>query len=276
MPSRALPATTENHWFQLASTLKSNRQKRSREKMFFVEGVRSINQLRGTSAWQVAALLYCPEKRLSGWAQDVLRDIPDAQRLELSPPLMEKLSDREEGSEMLALVRMPDRSAAEVRPSAAACVVVLDRPGNPGNLGSIMRSCDAFGAAGVLVTGHAVDPYDPLAIRASAGAFFSMPVARVDGHEEFDAWLAGCLQACPGLRVIGTSAKANGPVHLSALTGAVVLLFGSETTGLSPWLKSKCHEMVGIPMRGVASSLNLAAAVTAILYERDRQRRIHA
>jgi TrmH family RNA methyltransferase len=268
--------TTENHWFQLAQALKDNRQKRSREKLFFVEGVRSINQLRRNPAWQVHALLYSPEKRLSGWAHDVLQDIPDAQPLELSAPLMEKLSDREEGSEMLALVRMPDRSALDVRPTADACVVVLDRPGSPGNLGSIIRSCDAFGAAGVVVTGHSVDQYDPVVIRASAGAFFSVAVARADSHEEFDEWLAECRAACPGLRALGTSAKADGPMHQAALAGPVVLLFGSETMGLSEWLKSRCEELIGIPMRGAASSLNLAAAVTATLYERDRQRRTNA
>jgi tRNA G18 (ribose-2'-O)-methylase SpoU len=276
MPARALPVTAENGWFQLASTLKTNRQKRLREKMFFVEGVRSINQLRTSTSWQVVALLYCPQRRLSGWARDVLRDIPDAQRLELSAPLMEKLADREEGSEMLALVRMADTAAQDVCPTTDACVLVLDRPGNPGNLGSIVRSCDAFGAAGIIVTGHAVDRFDPQVIRASAGAFFSQRIATIEGHEAFDAWVAGCLDGCAGMRVLGTSAKANRPVHSCDLTGPVVMLFGNETTGLSPWLRSRCREIVGMPMRGVASSLNLASAVTAILYERDRQRRTHA
>jgi TrmH family RNA methyltransferase len=276
MPMRALPVTVENHWFQLAGTLKTNRQKRAREKLFFVEGVRSINALRGSSSWQVTALLYCPGKRLSGWARDVLGDFPDAQRLELSVALMEKLSDREEGSEILALVRMPDVSPRDVRPSTAGCVVVLDRPGNPGNLGSIIRSCDALGAQGIIVTGHAVDPFDPLVIRASAGAFFSQRIARVNEHDSFDAWLSDCALSCPGLRIVGTSARAERPVYASDLRGPAVLLFGNETTGLSPWLKSRCQDLVGIPMRGVASSLNLAASVTAILYERDRQRRNHA
>jgi tRNA G18 (ribose-2'-O)-methylase SpoU len=276
VPPHPLPVTAENRWFQLAATLKTNRQKRSREKQFFVEGVRSINALRGSPSWQVTALYYCPGKRLSGWARDVLGDFPDAQRLELSRELMEKLADREEGSEMLALVRMPDLSPRDVRPSGNGCVVVLDRPGNPGNLGSIVRSCDAFGVEGIVMTGHAVDPFDPLVVRASAGAFFSQRIVRVDEHAALEGWLAECSKACADLRVVGTSARAERPVERSDLRGAVVLLFGNETTGLSPWLKSRCHEIVGIPMRGVASSLNLAAALTAVLFERDRQRRVDA
>jgi tRNA G18 (ribose-2'-O)-methylase SpoU len=276
LTARALPVTTENHWFQLALALKENRQKRSREKMFFVEGVRSINQLRKNPSWEVRALLYCPERRLSGWASDVLVDLPGAQRLELSAALMEKLADREEGSEMLALVAMPATALEDLRPSADACVVVLDRPGNPGNLGSIIRSCDAFGAAGIIITGHAVDPYDPLVVRASAGAFFSQKIAYADTNEAFDAWLTGVIREEPRTLIVGTSAKADSPVDAVDLAGPCVLLFGSETMGLSAGMKARCQKVVVMPMRGVASSLNLAAAVTAILYERDRQRRAHA
>ena len=276
MPARALPVTSENHWFQLALTLKTNRQKRSREKLFFVEGVRSINQLRGNPAWRVQTLLYCPQRRLSGWARDVLRDCPDAKRLELSAELMEKLADREEGSEMLALVGMPETKLEDLPAARDSCIVVLDRPGNPGNLGSIIRSCDVFGAAGIVVAGHAVDPYDPLVVRASAGAFFSQLIAQADTNERIGAWLTRIGREAPGTRIVGTSARANRMIDDVDLSGPVILLFGSETMGLSAWMKSRCHELVGMPMRGVASSLNLAAAVTAVLYERDRQRRKHA
>jgi len=166
--------------------------------------------------------------------------------------------------------------AAAVMPRGEGCVVVLDRPGNPGNLGSILRSCDAFDALGIVMTGHAVDPFDPVVIRASAGAFFSRRIVPIADHESFAAWLAACRAACPGLAVLGTSEKAALLLPRADLTGPRVLAFGNEATGLSPWLTSLCGGMVGMPMRGVASSLNLACAVTAVLYERDRQRRNNA
>ncbi|HEY9594535.1 MAG TPA: TrmH family RNA methyltransferase, partial [Spirochaetia bacterium] len=76
-----------------------------------------------------------------------------------------------------------------------------------------------------------------------------------------------------GVRVIGTSAKATEPLTALDLGGPLLLCFGSETMGLSRWLKGRCNALGGIPMRGVASSLNLACAVTAVLFEADRQRR---
>ncbi len=276
MPHPALPVTTENHWFQLALALKSNRQKRHRERLFFVEGVRSLNQLRGRPGWTVRALLFCPQRRLSGWARDVLRELSGATLLEVAAHLMDRLADREEGSELLALVEMPRTGLDDLTVGEDGCVVVLDRPGSPGNLGSIIRSCDAFGAAGIIVAGHAADPYDPLAVRASAGAFFAQRLAHADSIERLDAWLARTCRRNPRTRVVGTSAHAERTIDAADLSGPIVLLFGSETMGLSARLVSRCGEMVGMPMRGVASSLNLAAAVTAVLYERDRQRRLHA
>jgi 23S rRNA (uridine2479-2'-O)-methyltransferase len=270
METRTLPVRSENQWFQLAQTLKTNRQKRWRKRLFFVEGVRSINQLRGSGRWRAEALLSCGERRLSGWAHDILREVPAPTHLELTAALMDKLSDREEGSEIIALVRMP-----EERPPAAAPglrVVLLDRPGNPGNLGSIIRSCDAFGIPDVVITGHAVDPYDPAAIRASAGAFFSRTVTRIEEQADLDAWLAGLERGVPGLSIVGTSAKAARMVTAMDLTVPLVLCFGSETMGLSAWLKSRCHALAGIPMLGASSSLNLACAVTAVLFEMGRQR----
>jgi 23S rRNA (uridine2479-2'-O)-methyltransferase len=272
MDTRTLPVHSENQWFQLAQTLKTNRQKRRHERLFFVEGVRSINQLRGGGRWQAEALLYCPERRLSGWAHDILNEVPAPTHLQLTPALMDKLSDREEGSEIIALVRMPRSASADIPVGAGTLTVLLDRPGNPGNLGSIIRSCDAFGVTGIVITGHAVDPFDPLVIRASAGAFFTQTTAHLPEQAELDAWLGRLEAGVPGLCIVGTSAKAARPVSDFDLTVPLVLCFGNETMGLSAWLKTRCHGLAGIPMQGTASSLNLACAVTAFLYETARQR----
>jgi 23S rRNA (uridine2479-2'-O)-methyltransferase len=272
MGARTLSVHSENQWFQKVQTLKTNRQKRSACRQFFVEGVRSINKLRGASRWKAAALLYAGGRRLSGWARDVLSEIDAQVHLELAPVLMDKLSDKEEGSEILAVVEMPDTRPADIAPGVDGVVVLLDRPSNPGNLGSIIRSCDAFGVRGILVTGHAVDVYDPAVIRASAGAFFNVPVARAEGPAAVDSWLAGLDSTGGPLRVIGTSAKAELAIGDCDLAPPLVLCFGNETMGLSENLKQRCRELAGIPMKGTATSLNLACAVTAVLYEADRQR----
>ena len=107
MTTRTLPVETENQWFQLVQTLKNNRQKRRHEGLFFVEGVRSINQLRGNPRWQAEALLYAEGRRLSGWAHDVLTEVASSYHLVVKKDLMNKLSDREESSEIIAVVKIP-------------------------------------------------------------------------------------------------------------------------------------------------------------------------
>lgn len=272
MSPRILPVSTENQWFQRVETLKNNRAKRRQLGQFFVEGVRSINQLRGNPRWRTEALLYPAGRRLSGWAMDVMAELDPPDLLEVAPPLMEKLCDREEGSELIAIVRMPERGVPPAASGPAGLAVVLDRPGNPGNLGSILRSCDAFGADALVITGHAVDLYDPLVIRASAGAFFSQPAAVLEEQAALEAWLKSLEAASTGLRILGTSAKAEKPVTDFDLAAPTVLCFGSETMGLSRRFKERCHDLATIPMRGAASSLNLACAVTAVLFEAARQR----
>ena len=271
MTPRTTPVSSRNQWFQRAEALKRDRTKRRRERLFFVEGVRSINAMRANGGWQVDAYLYAGGRRLSKWAQEVLAESQAATHLELAPALMAALSDKEDTSEVIALVRMPDPERALPLPSVGHPVVLLDRPSNPGNLGSIIRSVDAFAGMGIVITGHSVDPYDPQVIRASAGAFFSVPVAALEQSVEIEAWLKGAREACPGLKVAGTSAKASQDTSQCDLSGPLVLCFGNETLGLSAGLKSRCDMLARIPMAGVASSLNLACAVTAFLYEARRQ-----
>ncbi len=269
---RTLPVHSENQWFQRASALKTNRQKRRACRQFIVEGVRSINRLRNQTRWRTAALLYPAGRRLSGWARDVLKDVEAPLHLELAPELMEKISDKEDTSEIIAVVEMPDARLTDLSIGNNGIVVLLDRPSNPGNLGSIIRSCDAFGVDGIVITGHAVDVYDPAVIRASAGAFFNVAVASAEGLKEIDAWIAGLRESSKSLRVVGTSAKAERFIGDCDLSGPAILCFGNETMGLSAALKEKCGELRGIPMKGIATSLNLACAVTAVLYEAGRQR----
>ena len=88
-------------------------------------------------------------------------------------------SNKSEPSELLALVAMPADDLDRIPLSPDLLVVAFDRPASPGNLGSIIRSCDALGAHGVIMTGHSVDLYDPETISASVGSLFALPVVRL-------------------------------------------------------------------------------------------------
>jgi 23S rRNA (uridine2479-2'-O)-methyltransferase len=270
--AHVLRVSSRNQWFQRVVTLKTNRKKRWHHGQFVVEGVRSINQLRGNDRWQVAAFLYAHGECLSDWADDVLDTVPAAHHLEVDPALMAELSDKEETSELIGVVDMPQVDGRQLALSNHDVALVLDRPSNPGNLGSIIRSCDAFGVRGVVIVGHGVDPFDPVVVRASAGSFFSVDISRLQSKAGLQEWIARVKEGLPELQVMGTSADGTMAPWECDLSRPTILAMGNETRGLSAWLKELCDGLLRIDMQGAASSLNLACATTTFLYEAHRQR----
>ncbi|MFN8474346.1 MAG: TrmH family RNA methyltransferase [Anaerolineae bacterium] len=263
---------SENNDFQYAETLRRNRQKRHRHKEFFLEGVRPINQALA-HGWQINAFFYSRERRLSRWAEGILASSTARTHFELPQPLMDKLSSKSDSSELIALVDMPDDDLSRIRVHANMCVVVMDRPSSPGNLGAIIRSCDALRVDGVIVTGHAVDVYDPETISATTGSLFAIPVIRLSTPAELVPWFEIVGARIGALQIVGTDENATVDVDSQDLTLPTVVVAGNENAGMSAYYKELCSTVVRIPIYGAATSLNVACATSIILYERDRQRR---
>ena len=266
MPPRVVRIRSENAEFQHVETLRRNRRKRHRHREFFVEGVRPINRLLA-NGWPVHA--WCYGEQLSDWARAILEDSTAATHYEMPSALVAKLSRKEEPSELIAVVAMPADDPARIPVHDDAVLVVLDRPSRPGNVGTILRSCDALGAHGVIVTGHAIDVYDPEVVAATAGSFFDVPVVRLPSPDEVADFVAHT-----DLQLVGTSANATTPLHAVDLRRPTLFLVGNETHGLAERYRELAHVMATIPMRdsGGATSLNVATATTVLLYELRRQR----
>lgn len=268
---RHLKVSTVNAAFQHIEVLIRNRTKRHRYQEFLVEGVRAINGALA-AGWTVRAFAYPRDRRLSQWASSILDASRADEHFEVAPELFAKLSEKEESSELLAVVAQRANDVKRIPVRAGMLVVVVDRPTNPGNLGTIIRSCDAFGADGVIVTGHAVDLYDPAVVRASVGSFFAVPCVTLPSHREVSAWLDSVRASHPGVMFVGTSARATVPLRDFHWGTEVVLAIGNETAGLSHAYRELCDAMVGMPMRGMATSLNAAVAASIALYEIDSSR----
>ncbi|MBB5868654.1 TrmH family RNA methyltransferase [Allocatelliglobosispora scoriae] len=270
MGSTTVRVTVRNARFQQWQSLLTNRNARHRHRQFLVHGVRPIS-LAAEHGWQFAALLYPGGRRLSRWADDQLSQA-GGDLVEMAPELLDELSGREETPELIAVVTMPEDDIEQIRVDGGP-VVVFDRPGSPGNLGTLIRSADAFGAGGVVVTGHAADVYDPATVRASTGSIFSMPSVRVDAPTRVAGWLAGLRESGSPVRLIGTDESATVELADADLTGPLVIVVGNETTGMSAAWRDACDEVVRIPIGGAASSLNAAVAGSIVLYQSHLQRR---
>jgi len=266
-----LRVSTRNARFQEWQALLGNRTKRQRAREFLVQGVRPIS-LAARHGWQFRALIYDADRPLSRWAQELLRG-SGAVRVAMEPALLAELGEKDEGApELVAVVAMPGDDLQRIEAGDDFLGVLLDRPASPGNVGSIIRSADALGAHGVIVTGHAADIYDPRCVRASTGSMFALPVTRAPGHRQVAAWVAARrARGCPVV-LAAADERGDRDVFDFDFTRPTLLLIGNEGTGLSAAWRELSDVVVSIPMAGAASSLNAANAATVLLYEAARQR----
>jgi 23S rRNA (uridine2479-2'-O)-methyltransferase len=262
-----LRVTSRNAAFQQWQALLLNRAKRQRAGEFLIQGVRPIT-LAVEHGWPVRAMIYDITRPLSKWATDMLA-LSGAQQVAMAPELLSELGEKDASTpEMVAVARIPPDEFSRIPAAENLLAMAFDRPSSPGNIGTLVRSADAFGAHGVIVTGHAADPYDPKSVRASTGSLFAVPVVHAASHPQVGDWARGRRAT-----VIGTDEKGAADIADVDLTGPVLLVIGNETTGLSAGWRDACDVMARIPITGAASSLNAAGAATVVLYEAACQRR---
>ncbi|QSB04458.1 TrmH family RNA methyltransferase [Natronoglycomyces albus] len=269
---RRVKVSVRNARFQQWEAMLTNRSKRSKLGSFLVHGVRPIT-LAIEHGWDIQTLLYDCDRRLSQWAEHVL-DNTAAEQAALTSDLMAQLGEKADGTpELIAQVALPSATAAEVLRTLSVgpqfLGLVFDRPTSPGNVGSLIRSADAFGADVVILTGHAADPFDPKSVRASTGSLFAVPLIRAESAAQVSSWARG-LDVRPQL--IGTDEHGDSDMAKHDFTSPTLLLIGNETRGLSHAWKEQADHLVRIPMSGSASSLNAASAAAIALYEVVRQR----
>lgn len=264
---------TKNATYQMFETLKTNRNKRHRRQAFLVEGVRNINAA-VRYGWRVLSLLYPGETALSGWARDMLDAIQTEVNYQLSPTLMAEISGKADASELLAIVAMRQNNPHVLTLGNPPLLALFDRPSNRGNLGTVLRSCDALGVDALLLTGHGVDLYDPDVVVSSMGSFFKVPAIFLADNDTLDGYLATLRGRYPGFRVVGTTAHREKTLYDVDLTAPLLLLIGNETEGLNQRYKSLCDDLVTIPMANgcEATSLNVGCAASILFAEAARQR----
>ncbi len=217
---------------------------------FVVEGSVLVEEA-ASAGWQIESQFVAPgADPISGVSGVVY---------ELAPHVMERVASTESPQPVMAVVRIRQRAIREL--TDCRLVVVCDRITDPGNLGTILRSCEAGGVDGVVLVTGSVDPFNPKVVRSSAGALFHVPVVSdVALHE---------LQQLQ-LPLIGTSSHTGTAITDADLTKSFALVMGSEARGIDPQLP--IDSWLTIPHVGRAESLNVAMATTVVVFEAARQR----
>jgi RNA methyltransferase, TrmH family len=191
-------------------------------------------------------------------------------------PAIAQLSDTVAPQGLVAVCRTLDVDVSAAFADAPRLVVLADQIRDPGNLGSLIRCADAFGADAVLVSTDSVDLYNPKTVRASTGSLFHVPVVidvRIDHAIE--------RARAAGLAVLGADGAGQHTLDeldlIGALTDPVLWMFGNEAWGLPAGHADLMDRLVRVPIYGQAESLNLATAAAVLLYATaTAQRRLSA
>ncbi len=166
-----------------------------------------------------------------------------------------------------ALVKLREFSLDDVLRAADPLIVIAAGLQDPGNLGTIVRSAEAFGAAGLLLAEKTVRPFNPKAVRASAGSVFRLPIVNV----ALEAAVATLRER--GVRLLATSSHKGTPIQDEDLHGAAAIVIGNEGAGLPKHLLANLDGILAIPHSDRVESLNAGIAASIVLYEASRQRR---
>ena len=197
---------------------------------------------------------------------------PETEVLLLPRALLDSALATETPQPIAALVEPPDWTWANLLGAqrlGAPLVLVLAGLQDPGNLGTILRSAEAFGACGVLSLPGTASAWNPKAVRASAGSVFRVPLLAVSTQECF----ARLRES--GVTVLTTTAGRGQPADLMDLRRPVALLIGNEGNGVPEAIATEADGELTIPCPGPVESLNAAVAASVLLYEASRQRDVH-
>ncbi len=238
------------------------RKERERTGCFFIEGIRIVMEAIQQNA-SLEMIVVAPDLLSSQLAQDLVQNqkAQGIHYLEVTAEVFKRISTKENPQGLGAIVRQRWEQLEECRPDEQLCWTALYKIQDPGNLGTIIRTSDAVGGAGIILLDNTVDPYDITAVRASMGALFSQKLLRTN-FADFLAWKQKhqCM-------LVGTADHAAQEYRSVDYRQPLILLMGSEPAGLPDPYQQACDVMVKLPMVGRSDSLNLAVATGVVLYE---------
>ena len=245
-------------------SLKSLSEKRARREtgQFLAEGLRVCTE--ALAAGHVpTTLVFTMEAERHPLTQALIRATAEARgtALRTTPDLMQRLTGKDNAQGVAAAYTIPDTALARIDRARARLWLVAENLKDPGNFGTMLRTCDATGAGGVILLDQSCDPFSVEAVRASMGALFSRQVARATGPEFF-AWLRAGAGQLVGAALEGRTVD----YRAHRYQAPCFLLMGNEQSGLPADYAAQCDALVKLPMLGTADSLNVAVCAGVLLY----------
>ncbi|MEX0912510.1 MAG: RNA methyltransferase, partial [Gemmatimonadota bacterium] len=240
------------------------RKNREASGRFLAEGIRVVEALVDSglrTRWVLTSSSLTDSRRGEALMAEVTRrGIPVRT---VADELFASFAATEKPQGVIAVAEIPESSRRPFEaPPSRAVVLVLDAVQDPGNFGTLVRSAEALGAVGIVSLAGTVDPWNPKAVRAAAGSSFHVPILQERWHA------ASSMLREAGYAIVGASVDGLPAAELRERR--VALVVGNEGAGLSNEVRDSLDHSIGVPLRGRAESLNVAAAAAILLYELTR------
>jgi TrmH family RNA methyltransferase len=261
------PITSKDNSFVKHLRSLSDPKHRKKEQVFLIEGVKMVEEALRDKAG-VAMVIASPSLvQHHGKGVIKLAETRSIDILWISDKLLDALSESKTPQPVMAVVTMKVHSEDELLAHGSKLIVICHQLQDPGNLGTIIRTVEAVGAAGVAITSNTVDPFSAKAVRASMGSILRLPVVRIADSRAFMK-----LSRQKGYQTVATvvtGEKAHFDIDLKKPT---VIILGQEGAGLPHDIMEEVDLRVRIPMADTIDSLNVATSSAVVLYEAVRQR----
>ena len=238
--------------------LQEKSRARKEQGLFVVEGRRELGHCI-EAGFEIHTVFVCPE---------IAGDFASGSMavIEVPLPLYRKIAMRDTTEGIVAEVKVRERRLDDLALPENPLVVVLESVEKPGNLGAVLRSADAAGAAAVIVCDPLTDLWNPNLIRASVGAVFTVPTVAAPSDEVIP-WLKA-----HHIRILTAQLQDSEWYYETPMTGPTALVMGTESTGLTDLWRKAADAHIRIPMLGRLDSLNVSVSAAILLFEAVRQR----
>lgn len=243
------------------------KKERWQKKLYLIEGVKIIEEY---IKWVGVPeyILFSDELFSVTGGEELLKKIGNCHELIKIPNnLLRELTDTENPQGILGVAKFNDTKYEELLKGKNKFVIILDELQDPGNVGTIIRTADAFGASGVVLTNNCVDVYNPKVVRATMGSLFHIPIVFADNKIDIISRFKN-----DDITIYSTSLEGEKYIHETDLTENIAIIIGNEANGVSNELIKISDYLIKIPMCGKAESLNAAVASSVAMYEVARQR----
>lgn len=252
----------QNPLVKAAAELKQKKYRQQRGE-FLAEGLRTAEEAVAFKAAQQIFYTATEDER-------TLKLLEQAASMQLkltcvSEAVMKKIADTETPQGIIAVCRMQEQPLEQLLASGKL-LLVLDRVGDPGNIGTMLRTADAAGVGGIILLKGTADIYAPKTVRSSMGSLFHVPVLSGVAEQEF---IANAKKA--GYQLLVTALDGADNLYQADLKGRLAFVMGNEAGGVSASLLQQADKRVFIPMRGKAESLNVAMAAGIVMFEAMRR-----